>query len=733
MALMTWNYTGNVSRDAESTTDYGLFTGLSYSGLPDNIKIKRCYWQWTISREKGSTYGRWYEYGNSSNKGSAGTNGTFTFDVTLVTATSGQLRVYLGSQYGKTTYSDISFNIEFDYLQSSFTLSTTNVNAGAAITANIAIQDATATHKATWQFGTRTSTTTTAAGVTANSFTVPLSWLDQIPDATSGLASCTMETINAAGTVVGSQVLYFNILAPASVVPSISSFAATRVNNSVPSAWGVYVQGQSGVTAKATAAGAYGSTITGYTLTGDGRTASAATLSIAKLSGSGTLTFKATVVDSRGRSASKTLTIDVVAWSSPTIRTLSVGRCNADGSDNPAGSSILVSLTGAIASVSSKNTASVTVKYRAQGSTTWLSGATGTAASGSWVIAADAALPTNAYEVQAVLTDAFTSATQTTVLPTAECFLDQMPGRKRLGVGGYNATDKSVYINPEWGIHWGEKRITDSPRNLLDNSDFSNPVNQRGQTSYTGNGKYTVDRWYVGGSNNEATVNGSCVTVTTTVGTAYASLVQKVADASKLAGRTLTLAARVYSSAIPRILIGHNSTTLRVVRGTALTDSVLVATFTVPDNIQDGELLVWITGQSAATFDYIQIYWAALYEGSYTAETLPEYGPKGYGSELAECQRYYYKASYQYAVTPYYFATTERYYSITFPVTMRIAPSVIYNNPSGEYKGGWIQTGAAATVTASYPSHFMMFCSGGSITDTDRPWLFMTYEASADL
>ena len=55
MALMTWNYTGNVSRDAESTTDYGLFTGLSYSGLPDNIKIKRCYWQWTISREKGST------------------------------------------------------------------------------------------------------------------------------------------------------------------------------------------------------------------------------------------------------------------------------------------------------------------------------------------------------------------------------------------------------------------------------------------------------------------------------------------------------------------------------------------------------------------------------------------------------------------------------------------------------------------------------------------------------
>lgn len=34
--------------------------------------------------------------------------------------------------------------------------------------------------------------------------------------------------------------------------------------------------------------------------------------------------------------------------------------------------------------------------------------------------------------------------------------------------------------------------------------------------------------------------------------------------------------------------------------------------------------------------------WAALYEGVYTADTLPPYVPKGYAAELAECQRYYY-------------------------------------------------------------------------------------------
>ena len=36
----------------------------------------------------------------------------------------------------------------------------------------------------------------------------------------------------------------------------------------------------------------------------------------------------------------------------------------------------------------------------------------------------------------------------------------------------------------------------------------------------------------------------------------------------------------------------------------------------------------------------ISFVWAALYEGAYTADTLPPYFPKGYAEELAECQRY---------------------------------------------------------------------------------------------
>ena len=35
------------------------------------------------------------------------------------------------------------------------------------------------------------------------------------------------------------------------------------------------------------------------------------------------------------------------------------------------------------------------------------------------------------------------------------------------------------------------------------------------------------------------------------------------------------------------------------------------------------------------------IRWAALYEGAYTADTLPAYQPKGHAAELADCQLYY--------------------------------------------------------------------------------------------
>jgi hypothetical protein len=40
-----------------------------------------------------------------------------------------------------------------------------------------------------------------------------------------------------------------------------------------------------------------------------------------------------------------------------------------------------------------------------------------------------------------------------------------------------------------------------NPINLLDNSDFRNPVNQRGNTAKVGKGVYTIDRWLIDSPN----------------------------------------------------------------------------------------------------------------------------------------------------------------------------------------------------------------------------------------
>lgn len=76
--------------------------------------------------------------------------------------------------------------------------------------------------------------------------------------------------------------------------------------------------------------------------------------------------------------------------------------------------------------------------------------------------------------------------------------------------------------------------------NLLDNWYFGNPVNQRGQTSYTGNG-YTVDRWkFTTDAGNIAVSNGYLDIFSTR---AYGSYLEQKIDpelAKALAGKTVT-------------------------------------------------------------------------------------------------------------------------------------------------------------------------------------------------
>lgn len=163
-------------------------------------------------------------------------------------------------------------------------------------------------------------------------------------------------------------------------------------------------------------------------------------------------------------------------------------------------------------------------------------------------------------------------------------------------------------ILPEAKTYTNEQVKKAAPRNLLDNSDFRNPVNQRGQTTYSGDG-YTIDRWFLWSSDKTATL---------TLGSNGATINTNVATS--------------FSQRFPK---GH-------FKGDKYTFVVCLAdgTKTINNNPikTDNPAFDRIEISSATS---VSIKYVALYEGEYSLDTIPEYQLKGYSAELLECQRYF--------------------------------------------------------------------------------------------
>lgn len=243
--------------------------------------------------------------------------------------------------------------------------------------------------------------------------------------------------------------------------------------------------------------------------------------------------------------------------------------------------------------------------------------------------------------------------------------------------------------------------------NLLDNSDFQNPVNQRGQSSYTAAG-YTLDRWH---QNNAGTVTQSDngVTITPTAPTSY-FFRQFLSDETiaRITGKTVTIACctsdgTVYSATgtIPsepgqyQSLAKNIATNWRMMFYRAEGGSCQIRF--LPTTASAGQL---------------GLKWAALYEGSYTTDTLPAYLQKGYGVELAECKRY--DKQYSTIQLPLT-VTTAAWAAAAIDYTdMRETPSVTYEL-EGVYIGGTKYTSVKSITARALPASELVINIGSSV------------------
>lgn len=185
-----------------------------------------------------------------------------------------------------------------------------------------------------------------------------------------------------------------------------------------------------------TAAGTQGASIKSYSITCSGQTVSTSSGTFT-LPASGNVTITAKVTDSRGRTATATATITVLAYSKPTITSLTSYRCDSAGNFNNKGAYLAVKFSARITSLSNKNTATYTVQYRAVGSSSW-STASNTASgySPTDVITIISTGTELSYETQVTAKDDFTSATASpgTVLSSfALMILDNV--MNRIGIG----------------------------------------------------------------------------------------------------------------------------------------------------------------------------------------------------------------------------------------------------------------------------------------------------------
>lgn len=219
-------------------------------------------------------------------------------------------------------------------------------------------------------------------------------------------------------------------------------------------------------------------------------------------------------------------------------------------------------------------------------------------------------------------------------------------------------------LNAEGATQWAGGEM---PRNLLDNSDFTNPVNQRGVTSFAGgsgivNGYISADRWLFYGTGTAFEISDRLKA--TNDGTATCGVAQRL---MLEAGKTYTLACKAKITGTVYLSYGINGTANTGSKNLNADDELHVFTFTAEESSADGLYNARIrTTASACT---IQMDWLDLYEGSYTADTLPPHVPKDKNAELDACHErlYYFDQLYQF-VGSGFIATDGQYAFISVPV-----------------------------------------------------------------
>ena len=401
---LDWAITGQSITNNRSTIslDLWVYDGTGYS---QNETANEAYY--IIQGEKRwnpynySTTG-WYKLGSKSITVNHNADGTGSVTLTA------EWDCGFASDYTPRHLS-LSKTVTLTTIPRASSASATGSTLGEAVAITISRASSGFTHKLYYTCGSISNQLIAEDVGTSYSWTPPVSLAQQAPNAATVAVTLTVKTYNGS-TYIGSKNLQLSLSIPSSIIPTLS--VAISDPTGVQGTYGGYVQLRSKIQVAITAAGVQGSTIKSYSIkVGNIYTSNASSGTTDYLPNSGTLAIICTVTDSRGRSASQSQNITVLAYTKPTISAISAARCNQDGTANRAGTYGKVTFSASITPLTEINTAAYTVQYREVGAEAWTNA--GSAAAGDYnpadVAVIFSAEKTKRFEVRVVATDAFES------------------------------------------------------------------------------------------------------------------------------------------------------------------------------------------------------------------------------------------------------------------------------------------------------------------------------------
>lgn len=335
---------------------------------------------------------------------------------------------------------------------------TVSINPGNSFSFSI-IGSSSFSHKIACQIGSNTKQVTTVdKGKMTGSITIPKDWASFVTGNLKGVLSIVLSTYS------GTKLIGSKRYTLAFVIPNTEEYrpsfdvTLTRINNGVPDSWAAYVSGVSQFTVKYSNANyKYGASIKSLSIKYGGISKNK-NGSRFDVKGTGEQNVVVRITDTRGLYTEKTSKINALNYKAPTIKITSLKRCNEQGVKNIAGTYLRVDFTSSFTAIKD-NMATITIKYRKQGSTTDVSQ---TVTTKSPVVIGDGGIAENAaYTVTMIIKDSVgKKATIVRSIGTAEIPFNIRKGGKGAAFGGY--ATKNGELSVAWNLYVGGKLVGES-------------------------------------------------------------------------------------------------------------------------------------------------------------------------------------------------------------------------------------------------------------------------------